>query len=169
MIAYHGDPGCKADQIIEDLISDGLIQVESEAGKAFSRRSRYRQRALGTVNNGGYVVCTLHRGGMRRQVKLHRIVWIAANGAIPKGKVIDHINRNRADNRLCNLRLADAKGNAQNRRSYCGELNPAARLSPDAVRLIRASYPALSYGKIAQRFGVSKSLVAQVIRGEVWR
>jgi len=35
----------------------------------------------------------------------------------PQGKVIDHINRNKMDNRLCNLRITSYKGNSQNRSS----------------------------------------------------
>ncbi len=36
---------------------------------------------------------------------VHHVVWEAFNGPIPNGLVIDHINSNRADNRLENLRL----------------------------------------------------------------
>ena len=34
-----------------------------------------------------------------------RFVWECFNGLIPEGKVIDHINDVRHDNRLCNLQL----------------------------------------------------------------
>jgi len=40
-----------------------------------------------------------------RQYHIHRIVWERANGPLPKGHVIHHINENRRDNRLENLAL----------------------------------------------------------------
>ena len=50
----------------------------------------------------------------------HRLVWEAANGKIPKGMVIDHINNVRDDNRLSNLRLVTTQQNHFNRRGVSG-------------------------------------------------
>ncbi len=47
---------------------------------------------------------------------LHRIIWAWHNGKIPKGRVIDHINNDRNDNRIENLRAATEKENASNRK-----------------------------------------------------
>lgn len=44
----------------------------------------------------------------------HRIAWRLVFGEIPSDKVIDHINGNRLDNRICNLRLVTRSGNSQN-------------------------------------------------------
>ena len=44
----------------------------------------------------------------------HRLAWFYAYGAWPD-KHIDHINRNKSDNRLSNLRQATPSQNAQNR------------------------------------------------------
>jgi len=43
----------------------------------------------------------------------HRLVWLYVYGEWPKDQ-IDHINRNRSDNRLANLRLASMSDNACN-------------------------------------------------------
>ena len=51
-----------------------------------------------------------------KQHRVHRLVWLYMFGEIPKGKSIDHINGNRHDNRLCNLRLVTHKQNNQNSR-----------------------------------------------------
>ena len=43
----------------------------------------------------------------RGRVLQHRRVWFDANGDIPDGAVIHHINGNKTDNRLENLELCD--------------------------------------------------------------
>lgn len=64
----------------------------------------------GSLSLGGYWVIRL--GG--KQVRAHRLAWFKVHGVWPDGE-IDHINGDRADNRLCNLRVTDRAGNSQNR------------------------------------------------------
>ena len=45
----------------------------------------------------------------------HRVLWESAFGPIPKGKMIDHINGDKKDNRLENLRCVTAQQNQYNR------------------------------------------------------
>lgn len=44
----------------------------------------------------------------------HRVAWEIAFGGIPSGGEIDHMNGDRSDNRVCNLRLASRIDNAKN-------------------------------------------------------
>lgn len=48
---------------------------------------------------------------------LHRLAWLIAFECDPAEMTIDHINRNPFDNRICNLRLADASLQNRNRRN----------------------------------------------------
>lgn len=48
--------------------------------------------------------------------KVHRLIWILVNGAIPHGMFIDHINGLRTDNRIENLRLVTPNQNQFNRK-----------------------------------------------------
>jgi len=57
----------------------------------------------------GYI--TVGIGG--RVYKAHRLAWLYVYGSWPKG-LIDHINGNKADNRIDNLRDVLADGNSQN-------------------------------------------------------
>ncbi|WP_211776904.1 MULTISPECIES: HNH endonuclease signature motif containing protein [unclassified Klebsiella] len=67
-----------------------------------------------SINNCGYhMVCALGR-----IVGLHRIMWIVANGQIPEGMEIDHINGDKGDNRIANLRLCTINQNRQNKPKY---------------------------------------------------
>jgi len=47
----------------------------------------------------------------RKSYQVHRFTWECYNGLIPDNKVIDHINDDRKDNRLCNLQLITTQQN----------------------------------------------------------
>ena len=49
-----------------------------------------------------------------RRFKAHRLAWALHYGTDPGSLQVDHVNRNRSDNRISNLRLVDAKGNRAN-------------------------------------------------------
>lgn len=49
-----------------------------------------------------------------KQPRVHVQVWTEANGPVPKGFVVDHINGDIHDNRLENLRLATVAQNIRN-------------------------------------------------------
>lgn len=61
----------------------------------------------GNKDHNGYMLCNARKHGQngRRRYQVHRFVWECFNGVVPKDKVIDHINNNKEDNRLCNLQL----------------------------------------------------------------
>jgi len=66
---------------------------------------------VGTLNRAGYLVCAIRR----KQYRVSRLIWMMHFGDIPKGKQIDHIDRNRLNNRIENLRLVTPSQNSQNR------------------------------------------------------
>lgn len=144
----------------------GVVFVNAEDGTAYTTRRGATHKKMGCKNLSGYIVCTLHWNGQRKQIKLHRLIWLATWGEIPDGYMPDHKNRIKDDNRVANLRLVTAQGNAANRRSYRGEGNPAARLTPSLADAIRSSSG--SYSAKAAAFNVSKSLIAQISRREIW-
>lgn len=57
----------------------------------------------------GYVVVPLDR----KVYRAHRLAWLYMTGEWPAG-VIDHVDRDRSNNRWSNLREVTAAGNAQN-------------------------------------------------------
>lgn len=46
------------------------------------------------------------------EIDVNRFVWECFNGPIPEAMVIDHINDDKSDNRLCNLQLLTIRENS---------------------------------------------------------
>ena len=55
----------------------------------------------------------------KKGYQLSRLVWIYHHGCIPEGMQIDHINRDKLDNRIENLRCCTPQQNEWNK-SHCG-------------------------------------------------
>lgn len=64
----------------------------------------------GNKTTHGYFTVTYNGVGY----KAHRVVWILHNGIIDNTKCIDHIDGNRANNKISNLRLVSARENCHN-------------------------------------------------------
>ena len=69
----------------------------------------------GNKNNIGYLNFCVRKHGQPSQKTyyVHRFIYECFNGIIPKGKVIDHINNNKEDNRLSNLQLMTQQENCK--------------------------------------------------------
>lgn len=68
-----------------------------------------RGDVAGTISRG-YVTIAIE--GVR--YRAHRLAWLYMHGELPNSE-IDHVNRNRQDNRISNLRLCTGNENAVNR------------------------------------------------------
>jgi hypothetical protein len=67
---------------------------------------------FGSKNSSGYLLVSVDSKTFVAQ----RLAWIISNGDIQSGLQIDHINRDRSDNRLCNLRLVTHMENGHNQK-----------------------------------------------------
>lgn len=68
-----------------------------------------RRNSLGSLDKDGYLIIKV-KG---EQFKAHRIAWLLCYGDFPKCE-LDHINRNRVDNRIENLRESSRAEQAKN-------------------------------------------------------
>ena len=61
------------------------------------------------------MLCVVRKHGQNGQkgYSVHRFVYECFNGIIPDGKVIDHVNNIKDDNRLCNLQLMTHQENCK--------------------------------------------------------
>jgi hypothetical protein len=72
--------------------------------------TRYSGKLTGNVTPQGYVVIRIYG----EWYPASRLAWVYMHGAIKGNYCIDHINLNKSDNRICNLRLATRGQNLSN-------------------------------------------------------
>ena len=90
-----------------------LFDYSPETGLLIRKIDQVRRNkgeVFGTKNKGGYLVGSVDG----KLYRVSRLVWVFANGDIQDDMVIDHINGDRADNRLSNLRMVRSVDNARN-------------------------------------------------------
>jgi hypothetical protein len=90
-----------------------ILEYDSATGIFLWQKNGYKKRisrVAGCAIPTGYIVIGINK----KTWMAHRLAWIYVNGDIPSSKFIDHINRDRSDNRIDNLRLVDPSENSQN-------------------------------------------------------
>ena len=93
----------------------------------------------------------------QRQLKAHRVAWCLHQGTDPGHLMVDHIDRNRSNNRASNLRLVDPKGNRAN--GPCPD-RPVKITYPDGQTCLLPSVAAA-----AAALGCARSSVNRYARG----
>lgn len=88
-----------------------LVDYNPSTG-TFRWRVADRRRKVGQ-KAGGAALGYWSLGIDKRKYQAHRLAWLYVYGAWPDGEV-DHINRDRQDNRIQNLRLASREQNGAN-------------------------------------------------------
>ena len=97
-----------------DHLVDQLFIYNENSGKIYNKTSSSRNVSIGDISGylspNGYIYIRIKY----KKFCAHRIAWRLYYGTWPKHQ-IDHINGNRSDNRIYNLREATNRQNCQNR------------------------------------------------------
>lgn len=89
----------------------GYFTWKSREGVPVWWNTKYADKRAGGVDAYGYWVLRINA----QAFKAHRIAWLYVFGEMPNSnEEIDHINGNRLDNSIANLRLANDLQNAAN-------------------------------------------------------
>ena len=167
------------DEYIAWNLAEGNIIADVNTGRVYSTRGPGgvkldNPRELKGSNLKGYLVVNIRNGETKMQCRIHRIIWIAAHGIIPDGYVIDHINNDKADNRLENLQLLTPGENSTKARNddlyKIHEDAGAAKITDEVHDFIQHLYSTtdLTCRQMADIFGISKSRIHQIIHDEAW-
>lgn len=162
---------------------EGLYQV-SDQGRVMSldrvvvrrngaaQKVRARELRPGRTR-AGYLVVALAHGGHQKMIYVHHLVLAAFRGPRPTGQECRHLNGVEADCRLDNLVWGS---HTENERDKCdhdtsnrGSRNGHAKLTPVAVRQIRAHRSAgHKLRDLGLQYGVSKETICGITKGRTW-
>lgn len=123
----------------------------------------------GALNGGGYG--TFCFKGERKGIGVHRISLILSGESIPNGYVARHICRNRNCVNPDHLESGTIQDNTNDRirdgTMVCGEKHYSAKLTNDDIIKIREWTGRKD--KLAELYGVSKSLITQICNRTTWK
>jgi len=78
--------------------------------------AKYSKGVSPRIDSKGY----LYWGIAARRYRAHYLAMLYVYGDVPKGFKIDHVNGEKTDNRIANLRFCDHAGNMKNQRKSTG-------------------------------------------------
>ena len=148
----------------------------SASGKVFSLKHG-KVYELKPKLHDGYPQITLSMDGITRTRNIHNLVMLCWAGACPQGYEINHINRNRSDNRLENLEYVTHQENVLHSRklgsweAIRGEQAPRVKLTEKQILQIRAMWNNGGYSQkeLAGIFGVNFSHIWKIINRRTWK
>ena len=123
------------------IYEDGtVVRLAHRIAKGVNLKEKTIKKAL---MKKGYLTVTLHdKNGQRKRFYVHRLVFEAFFGEIPAGYEIDHINGDRTDCTVQNLRLSTHRANCRNPESIkrYRMANAREKGKYDKERLYKAQY-----------------------------
>ena len=123
------------------------------------------------INKDGYLFVSLSN---QKHYMVHRLVLISFVGPCPDKHECCHFpNRDRSDNRLCNLRWGTRVDNRKDSDTHKtlprGEHNQRSVLTEKQVLEIRKEYNNLKgYKKLSEKYNVSRMTIWNIVRRKTW-
>lgn len=153
----------------------GLARLESgdwtadiEAGQFYGADGQ----PIGYLAKSGYRRLTTMVNGTRFYIQAHCLLWEYANGPIPEGMEVNHINGIKSDNRAANLELVTPKGNSEHAYAtgltvaLAGEQAARVTLTDDEViEIRRRAGEGEGLATLGRAFGVTGQHVGRLVRG----
>lgn len=151
--------------------SDYIVNKDGEV-VSFARQT---PRVLSPIRIGDYEGYQIaHDDGVTRKVYRHRLVLRAWRGEPPEGHEARHLDGDRSNNSLGNLRWGTRSQNHRDKHRHgtaaTGEKNPMSRLNERDVREMRRLYASgdYSYSQLADRWDVATMTAYRAVTGETW-
>jgi HNH endonuclease len=173
----------QAEVVLLDLVKQGILEIDAlgriwrhfrisstrQGEIRFHPIKRKRADWLSEANGYRYISCDM--AGTTYQTSAHRLVWLFFQKDIPDDQEINHINGKRADNKPSNLEPLTHLENVQHAwRNGLAKPHPfPRRLTEKQVVEIRARYGSEETMALAREYGVNRSTIRRVAKGEIWK
>lgn len=151
--------------------SGGCYSVSSE-GRIRSHKGVEDLVLKSFASKDGYIHVNICAAGVRNTRAVHHLVLEAFVGPRLPGKEGSHLNGNRGDARLANLRYESHAENCRRRREHGTQTNPpgdrsaCVKLKDHQVAEVAAlRAKGLLQREIAEHFGVSRTLIWAILNG----
>lgn len=139
-----------SDVYILDKIRSGEWVPSLDTGQVYSTVKK--GNLICSENSQGYI--TVGR------VLLSHVIWVAANGPVPLGFQLDHINGDRKDNRICNLRMVTATEN---------QLLANGRFTFAQAEEIRRKYSeGIGVMQLSREYGCRHSVICRIVHNKTY-
>ena len=132
-----------------------LFAYDPESGVLTRNTGKHKGHVGKHVTKNGYIRFNIRHNGKSNLYLAHRVIWALYYGEDPGENEIDHINRNRSDNRIENLRLVDRTEQLANTERN----KPILLTYPDGT-----TFRARSYSEVGGLLGVTFGVVRSAIR-----
>jgi hypothetical protein len=165
---------------------EGLYQV-SDMGRVKSQPKQWiggkgairnhDGKILQSSFNGGYLQVVLQNNGIKKTIKIHRLVAEAFLPNLENKLEVNHIDTNKSNNKLDNLEWNTRNENMKHASiNKCfgerrGEANNSNKVNVNQVIDIRFKYKTLNMSQkdIAKEYGVSSMAIFRIVNNKTWQ
>ena len=101
---------------------NSILNYDKDTGSITWKKNRKESwigKFAGSYTSAGYHELNLQKNSKRNRLLGHRVAWLLTHKRWPE-KHIDHINGDKADNRIANLREVDNQENHKNMKRHVG-------------------------------------------------
>jgi hypothetical protein len=123
-------------------------------------------------DSSGYLICSIYKNGDQKQVSIHRMVLEVFIGPCPEGMECRHLDGNKLNNRLNNLKWGTYSENQNDRHRHgtitrlLGENSPVSFLTKEAVLDIRTSKEKQTV--LMKKYNTSQSHISNIQNNRRW-
>lgn len=143
-------------------IREGNLSVlNSHYGTDNKSQRCYKERILKQFFKQRYWYVNLTHNGIKKDYRVHRLVYITYKGNIPKNMVINHIDGNTSNNNINNLRCVTQSKNCQNLNTIYKRFKPVLQIDIVTNKII-AEFPSCKDALISLGFNYKPAMTGHI-------
>ena len=97
---------------------------------------KYKEHIIKQIMNCGYMYVCLTHNGIKKSYRVHRLIYQTFVGFIPENMVIDHIDGNKCNNNILNLRCVTPSENVNNPNTYYNRSKRILQIHPVTKEIV---------------------------------